>query len=163
MIFDLKKARKELGISAEDIAKAAGIVESFYRKYEKEGAIPSKYIYKIWQQYPKYPLPDDFFWYTSYSLQCNLTYHDLTQKDAARILGLSGQPVISKYLSANIPMYEYKEEFRKNFDPLIIPVKKGSDGSIKYITELTPAGGFKRDRNRIRDGNSANAQKIAEG
>ncbi len=159
MKFELRKARKALGVSAADIAKASGIVESFYRKYEKDGCIPSKYIYKIWKEYPDYPIPEDFFWYTSYTLQCNLTYHGLTQTDAAKILGLSGQPVISKYLSENIPMYEYKDKFNKYFDPLIVPFKQNIDGSLKYITELVPAGNLK-DQHRTSKTNKPKLQKL---
>ena len=153
MQFDLKKGREKINKRASEIAKAAGIGESFYRKYEKENMIPCKYIYKIWKKYPEYPIPEDFFYYTSYSLQCNLTYHNLTQKDAAKILGLSGQPIISKYLSKNIPMYEYKEAFLKSFVPFIVPYIKEKDGTLKCINELIlPCDIKKHKLAKVRDG-----------
>ena len=147
MQYKLKEARQSIGISAKDIAKAAGIVEPFYRKYEKKECIPCKYVYKIWLKYPKYPLPKDFFWYTSFTLKCNLDYHKITQAQAARMLGISSQSTISRYLASDIPMYDYKDKFNKAFVPLVVPMevkecnsREGPVQTLKYIVNLEIQG-----------------------
>ena len=154
MEFNLRKARESIGLSAKDAARAAGITESFYRKNEKDRKLPCKYLYKIWKEYPEYPLPADFFWYTSFTLKCNLNYHNITQKEAAKILQVSSQALVSKYLSTNIPMYEYKEIFDEAFVPLIVPMVEKNNGSLKYMTDLEPAGNLmmRHKKNTIRAG-----------
>lgn len=157
MRIELKKARTKLGISIEEIAKAADISESFYKQYEDKNEIPCKYVYNIWKKYPDFPIPEDFFYYTSFTLQTNMTFHHVSQDKLAKIFGYSSQGVMSRILSDNIPMYEMKDMFLEAFDPLIVPLKKNEEGYLRYMTDLVAKGNFmhgnkKKKKHYIRDG-----------
>ena len=151
MEFDLKSARASIGISSKEAADAAEMAPSFYRSYESKGIIPCKYLYQIWKKYPDYPLPEDFFYYTSFSLRCNMHYHNKSQIELAKLLGYSSQGIISNFMSENIPMYELKDIFIKAFDPLIVPCIGLGDGKVKYITDLAPKGNFMKKRRPDKD------------
>lgn len=142
MKIDLKRTRAILDITVAEAAQAAGISDSFYKQYESKGEIPCKYVYNLWKKYNNYPLPDDFFCYTSYTLRANMTFSRLSQTKIAEIFGYSSQGVMSRILSVNIPMYEMKSIFIKTFDPLVIPMIKKTDGRLAYMTDLVPKGNF---------------------
>lgn len=160
MQFNLKKSREALGLTCDDISKAAGICLSFYKQYESQNRIPCKYVYNIWKAYPEYPLPEDFFYYTSFTLQTNMIYHNMTQTEIAKKFGFSSQGIISKFLADNIPMYELKGLFLETFDPVIIPLKRFENGELGCIKDLVPRGNFmKRTVKRKKQG-EANIKRV---
>lgn len=142
MKFDLKAVRTKYNKTKEEFCELIGISEQSYNKYEKQGEIPSKYLLLLWKNLEDFPLPDDFFLYTSFTMLTNMKYHNMTQKDIAEWFDISNQSTISGYMTENIPMYEKKNCFEK-FDPLIIPmIRDSKDNSLKNITELKPRGNF---------------------
>ena len=125
-------------------AEIIGITELFYKEYEKKDELPSKYVYLLWKQLESFPIPEDFFFYTSFTLKANMVYHHLTQKQIAELFDIANQSTISGYLQENIPMYEKKEYFWK-FDPFILPsiLLPLEDGfETKEITDLAAKGNF---------------------
>ena len=144
MEIDIRKIRNSYGISKREFASLIGIKEVSYSSYEKRKELPSKYVYVLWKKLEDFPIPEDFFFYTSFVLETNMNYHNMTQIQIARMFGIANQSTISSYLKENIPMYEEKENFLK-FDPFIIPVElnKTSDGYEKrLITDLIARGNF---------------------
>ena len=148
MKYDLLNVRKSYGFSMQEMGNFLGIMPNYYSKYEEEGEIPSKYIYKLWLKIKDFPIPNDFFLYTSFTLLVNQKYHGLTQQDLAKMFEISGQSTISSLLSENIPMYELKDHFGK-FKPFIIPVEVDNQGIIgreeehfRMIQELSEKGNF---------------------
>ena len=141
MFCDLKKYRTEHGLSISEMADIAEMSEKHYESCEEKSNAPCKYIYKIYSKRDDFPIPEDFFYFTSYTLKCNMKYHKISQERTAELFGYSNQSTISSILSENIPMYEMKEKFGEIFDPLIIPLKM-QDGDLLPITELTPKGNF---------------------
>ncbi len=143
MKFDIKKVRTEqYNMSLRKFAGYCGIGPAYYKKHEEAGDIPSKYIYTLWRRLPNFPLPHDFFFFTSWSLQLNMNLHSMTQTQIAEMFGFRTQALVSKYMSENIPMYEMKEIFLK-FKPFYAPVeyKQASEGfRLLPIYELTPKG-----------------------
>ena len=75
MKYNLKEVRKKYGFSMQEMGKFIGIMPTYYSKYEEEGEIPSKYIYRLWLKISDFPVPDDFFCYTSFirMLLCKVT------------------------------------------------------------------------------------------
>lgn len=138
MELDLKEIRKSYGMSAKNFAALINMTQPFYLQYESRKEIPSKYAYIFWKKLDNFPLPQDFFHYTSFSLQVNMRYHHLTQKDAAAMFDISSQTTLSIYMKDNIPMYEKKEYFKK-FDPFILPLKLDNN-NMTEITDLTAKG-----------------------
>lgn len=139
MKFNLEKSLKETGKTPEEIAGAAGIRVRTLEEYGRRKDIPSKYAYLIWKKIPSFPIPEDFFYYTSFNLQVNMRYHRMTQGEIASLFFLGNQTHVSRLFLRNIPMYEFKPVFRKCFDPMVIAACE--DG--KPITDLT-AGGFRK-------------------
>ena len=143
MRYDLKSARQKCGLTCKEMSEIIGLQEMFYKRHEETGEIPSKFVYKLWREYKNIPLPEDFWYFTSFSLAVNMKYHRMTQKMVAKELGYGAQATISHILSENIPLYEKKEEFLKAFNPLIIALKieDYSDGiKPRKITELVARG-----------------------
>lgn len=141
MLFNLKETRLKYGYSIDEMAKFTEIMPIYYAKYEEEGEIPSKYIYRLWLKLPDFPVPNDFFDYTSHTLMVNMKLHNMTQSQIAKMFGMSNQSTISSMLSQNIPMYELKECFH-NFQPLFIPkIKIEQDNYIAY-ENLVVKGNF---------------------
>lgn len=148
MKYDLKEVRKKYGFSMHEMSKFIGIMPTYYSRYEEEGDIPSKYIYILWLKISDFPIPDDFFWYTSFTLMVNMKYHKMTQSEIAEMFDIRSQSTICSLFKNNIPMYELKEYFNK-FDPLIIPLKvpkeRINNNLIEYgqpIQDLTGRGNF---------------------
>lgn len=144
MKYDLKAVRKLYGYSVQEMANFTEIMASYYSKYEEEGEIPSKYIYRLWLKIPDFPVPEDFFHYTSFTLVVNMKYYGLTQTQIAKMFEISNQSTISSLFSQNIPMYELKDKFHK-FDPLIIPTiakEKKKDYVYCPIEKLVVKGNF---------------------
>ena len=141
MNLNLMKYRLDSGMTTAEMAEVAGISEKYYETCERKGDIPCKYAYNIYNKRRDFPIPEDFFYFTSYTLKCNMKYHGLSQERIAEMFGYSNQSSISNILSSNIPMYEMKDKFAELFDPLIIPLKM-EDGELLPITELIPKGNF---------------------
>ena len=163
MQLELTKIRESYGMTCSEFAKILDMSEVFYSRYEQRGELPSKYAYILWKKLKKFPLPDDFFYYTSFTLAVNMKYHGMTQKDIANFLDIANQSTISGYLQENIPMYEKKEYFLK-FDPFIIPMAstvKGGDFMLRKITDIEAKGNFvlveKRRLQKIRKLEKQNA------
>lgn len=134
MKYDLKLIREKFDISTKDLSKYFGIEEKYCAQYEEIGEIPSKYVYMLWKRLPGTPIPEDFFAYTSYTLLINMKYHGLTQTDIKEMFGFKNQSTVSKYMSSNIPMYEMKNFFIENFNPLIMPVQLSYiEDRIQYV------------------------------
>ena len=138
-----------------EFAALIGIKKPFYSQYEIREELPSKHVYTLWKNLPDFPVPDDFFLYTSFTLEVNMRYHHLNQQKAAEMFDISSQSTMSGYMKENIPMYEKKEYFLK-FKPFIVPyeLSTSDDKKIqKEITELTAKGNFilaeKRKQNKI--------------
>ncbi len=144
MQISLNKIRKNYGMTKAAFAKIIGITELFYSRYEQKSELPSKYVYLLWKELDNFPLPADFFFYTSFTLKVNMHYHHMNQKQVAKLFEVANQSTISGYLQDNIPMYEKKEYFWK-FDPFIIPtvLTSENDEFIKQeITDLQAKGNF---------------------
>ncbi|WP_026658640.1 hypothetical protein [Butyrivibrio sp. AC2005] len=144
MEIALKAVRAKYGLTKAAFAKIIGITELFYSQYDDKNELPSKYVYKLWQNLKDFPVPDDFFFYTSFTMEINMKYHHMTQKQVADHFDIANQSTISGYLKENIPMYEKKEYFLK-FEPFILPsiLVEGKDGYVKKeITDLQPKGNF---------------------
>lgn len=145
MLYDLEKVRKSYKKSIEEFASVLGISPYYYETYEKEGEIPCKYIYKLYQHYPNFPIPADFFCYTSFTLCVNMKYHQMKQVDLAKKFGVM-QQTISHYITNKKPilMYEDKDKFIKAFDPLIMPftVKKANEDNleVEQMTQMSIKG-----------------------
>jgi len=161
MEFDLKTAREKYCLSCKEMGDKMGLQEIFYKKYEISGEVPSKYILKLWQELEDFPIPEDFFYYTSFTLVVNLKYHHMKQQDAADAFGYSNQSTISNFVQENIPMYEKKKEFIETFKPLIVPFEI-ADYEVSTIpqsmTELCAKGNLmladirkqmKEERNKL--------------
>ena len=141
MKYDLRHTREILELSLEDVSKYIGIGTTYCERYELLGELPSKYVYLLWKRVPGVPIPEDFFYYTSYTLKVNMDYHGLKQVDIRDRFHLQNQSIVSKYLAENIPLYEMKEYFVENFSPFIVPFEmRYRDGGMDYypITELVP-------------------------
>lgn len=141
MKYDLKYTRELLGLSLEDVSKYIGLGTVYCEKYENLGDLPSKYVYLLWKRVPGVPIPEDFFYFTSYTLEINMKYHKLKQIDIRDKFHLQNQSIVSKYMAENIPMYEMKDYFLENFHPFIIPLEmKYEKKQINYypITEMEP-------------------------
>ena len=144
MEIALKAVREKYGLEKADFAEIIGITELFYSQYEEKKELPSKYVYKLWKNLKDFPIPDDFFFYTSFTMEINMKYHHMTQKQIADHFDIANQSTISGYLKDNIPMYEKKEYFLK-FEPFILPsiLVAGKDGYVKKeITDLQAKGNF---------------------
>ena len=165
MKLDIKEIRKNYGVNKAAFASIMGIKELSYSEYELRGELPSKYVYLLWKHYKDFPIPEDFFYYTSFVLETNMSYHHLTQTQVAKMFDIANQSTISGYLKENIPMYEKKDYFLK-FDPFIIPVVLQTDSNgfhKEEITELIAKGNFilveKRRLQKIRkDATKENAE-----
>lgn len=157
MEFALKKIREEYGKTKKEFAELIGMKELYYSVYEDKGELPSKYVYVLWTQLSNFPIPDDFFYYTSFVLKTNMHYHNMTQLEIAKMFDIANQSTMSGYLQENIPMYEKKEYFQK-FDPFILPMILNQDSKGKYktkeIKDLIAKGNFilveKRRQQKIR-------------
>lgn len=144
MKIELRDIRKSYGMNKTDFAALMGLKEMFYSQYEARGELPSKYVYVLWTKLDDFPIPDDFFYFTSFTLLANMKYHNMTQTEIARFFDISNQSTISGYLRENIPMYEKKEYFLK-FEPFILPVIVWPfDGYYKQeeIRDLKAKGNF---------------------
>ena len=145
MEIALKEIRKKYGLTKAAFADIIGITELFYSQYEQKDELPSKYVYLLWNSLDDFPIPDDFFFYTSFTLEINMKYHHMTQKQVADFFDIANQSTISGYLRDNIPMYEKKEYFWK-FEPFILPsilVDDKNEGYVtKEITDLQAKGNF---------------------
>lgn len=128
-----------------DFAKLIDMKEFFYSQYEQRKELPSKYVYVLWTKLKNFPIPDDFFFFTSFVLEVNMRYHHMTQMDVAKMFDIANQSTISGYLKDNIPMYEKKEYFLK-FKPFIMPSILLQDDrnnrKMKEITDLQAKGNF---------------------
>ena len=144
MKLDIRAIRKSYGMSKNAFASIMGIKELSYSEYETREELPSKYVYLLWKNLENFPIPDDFFYYTSFVLETNMSYHHMTQTEVAKMFDIANQSTISGYLKSNIPMYEKKEYFLK-FDPFIVPVilqKDENEFKKTEITELIAKGNF---------------------
>lgn len=144
MQYNLAQTRLLYKKTRKNFCDIIGISEQTYSKFERSGEIPSKYLFILWEKLEDFPLPEDFFLYTSFTMQINMKYHNMTQTDIAKMFNISNQSTISGYMSQNIPMYEKKEIFEQ-FQPFVVPmIKEISDGKteLKNITELKPKGNF---------------------
>lgn len=143
MNFDLYTVRRFYNLNQSAFARAAGLAVANYAKYERKNEIPSKYLYQLWLNLPDFPLPNDFFYYTSITLDINMRFYAITQKEICKIFGYSSQAVVSKYLKLRVPMYEKKECFRDAFPELVLPVAltqyTASSSSIE-LTHLSACG-----------------------
>ena len=144
MKIALKEVRKKYALTKAAFAEIIGITELFYSQYEQKNELPSKYVYLLWKSLENFPIPEDFFFYTSFTLEINMKYHHMTQKQVADLFDIANQSTISGYLRDNIPMYEKKEYFWK-FKPFILPsiLISDKDGYMtKEITDLQAKGNF---------------------
>lgn len=145
MNIDLEKIRKSYGMDRASFAELIDMKELFYSQYEQRKELPSKYVYVLWTKLKDFPIPDDFFFYTSFVLEVNMKYHHMTQMEVAKMFDIANQSTISGYLTENIPMYEKKEYFLK-FEPFIMPSillkEDGNKKTLKEITDLTAKGNF---------------------
>ncbi len=144
MNIELRKIRESYGMTKASFAEIIGITDLFYSQYEQKCELPSKYVYLLWRSLKDFPLPKDFFFYTSFALEVNMKYHHMTQKQVAEMFDIANQSTISGYLRDNIPMYEKKDYFWK-FDPFILPsilVSGNGKYTTKEITDLEAKGNF---------------------
>ena len=119
MKVDLGVIRESYGMDRASFAKLINIGEIMYSQYEMKSELPSKYVYLYWTKLKNFPIPDDFFLYTSFVLETNMRYHNMTQKQIAKMFDIANQSTISGYMQENIPMYEKKEYFRELPQPAL--------------------------------------------
>lgn len=155
MEIDIRSIRESYGLEVSEFADRIGLKPAFYYyHYETKNELPSKYVYRLWRNLDNFPLPEDFFHYTSFVLLVNMHYHHMTQKDVAKMFDIPSQPTLSGYMQYNIPMYEKKEYFLR-FDPFIVPfiVPRELGESMQKITELAERGNFmpRRKKNKIKE------------
>ena len=146
MEFNLKEVREQYGLSEEEFAVLCGISPYYYITYEKENQIPCKYIYLLWKQLPKFPIPDDFFYYTSLTLRFNMVYYNMTQIEIAARFGTL-QQTISHYMTKGpLLMYEMKDKFLDCFGRIIVPYvvepKENGMSKGKLYTDYKVTGNF---------------------
>lgn len=144
MKIELAEIRKSYGMDKAEFAALINMKEFFYSQYEQRQELPSKYVYMLWTKLKDFPIPDDFFFYTSFVLEVNMRYHHLTQSEVAKFFDIATQSTISGYLKENIPMYEKKEYFLK-FKPFIMPsilLTDDNETKMKEITDLQAKGNF---------------------
>lgn len=146
MKFDLKGVRESYGLSVEEFAAYCGIMPCYYINYENGGEVPCKYIYLLWKNLPDFPLPDDFFYYTSLTLRFNMVYHNMTQIEIAKRFDTM-QQTISHYITRGpILMYEMKDKFLSCFNPIIVPYtvenKNGELTDGRLYTDYKATGNF---------------------
>ncbi len=144
MKYNLHKVRTEIyKMSIRKFASYCGIGSLYYKRYEDEGEIPSKYVYTLWKKLPNFPLPRDFFYFTSIALTANMKYHGMTQTEIAEMFNIRTQATISKYMTERIPMYEFKETFLK-FNPFITTIEyrrvDGNDFRLIPLVNLSAKG-----------------------
>ena len=125
MQFELKEVRENFGMTTKEFAKRVGISEPYYKQYEENGEIPCKYIYELWKSFDeekkKFPVPHDFFHYTSLTLWVNMSYHRMREVDVAEKMGIR-QTTVSKIVSEEPrPLYDLKEAFHAIFPVVLIP------------------------------------------
>lgn len=154
MKFDLAYVREhQYKMTKQDFAKYIGIGAVYYEKYEEAGEIPSKYIYKLWCRLPNFPIPSDFFYYTSQTLLMNMKFHNKKQIDMMKQFGFETQATVSNYLRDNLPMYEKKKNFQKAFKPMIVPFELTEEepGKIRFypLTDLTPKGNMMEEYSKM--------------
>ncbi len=143
MFYDLEKVRNQYHLTPKQMGALMGIREVFYKKYESRNELPSKYVYMLWEKLENFPIPEDFFYFTSFTLLANMKYHNMTQKEVAEALGFANQTTISNFIQDNIPMYEKKQEFIRAFSPLIVPyaIENYETNTIpEKMTDLVPRG-----------------------
>ncbi len=161
MKISLKEIREQYGLSKTEFASLIGLKELFYSRYEYRGELPSKYVYTLWSKLDNFPVPEDFFFFTSFTLVVNMKYHGMTQKEVAEFFDISNQSTISGYLQDNIPMYEKKEYFLK-FNPFVVPaIVWPFEGHYKReeIRDLTAKGNFiLAEKRRIQKINKENTE-----
>lgn len=148
MKIDLNRIRHDLDIPAKTVIEAMGLTPSFYYHCEKKQEIPCRYVYKAWDKIPGFYIPEDFFYYTSYTLLCNMKYYSMKQSEIAKLFNFASQGRVSYLMQENVPMYEMKEEFIKAFNPLIVPFKVDEKGNKTPITDLVPKMNFVTRRKR---------------
>lgn len=149
MKYDLKSMRLKLGLNYRQMEELIGFNSSLYSNYEKKREIPSKYIYLLWKNTNgQFEIPEDFFFYTSYTLLVNMKLHNLKQVDIVKMFHFRRQSTVSAILQENIPMYEKKEYFQQ-FSPLYIPMTCHPDsGQLLPIKDIVPKGNFMVDKSR---------------
>ena len=145
MKYDLKTVRESYGMSMSEFAKYAGITEYYYRRYESTGVIPCKYIYALWKSLStsekEFPIPEDFFHYTSTTLIINMAYNRMSQWDVAKLFGTKQSTISSYCCKPPMPMYELKDKFIKAFPNMIIPYT--CNGKVpEILQELRIRGNF---------------------
>lgn len=145
MHYNLKSVRESYGKTKEEFAALLGKSVPCYEIFEIEQEIPCKYIYMLWKLLPDFPIPDDFFHYTSFTLEINMKYRKLKQEDIAKMFNIRQATVSSYFIGDPIPMYELKDIFLANFNPLVVPCvpcKEGNEVKIREIQELNCRGNF---------------------
>lgn len=166
MKYNLSEVREKYGFTMKAMGEMLGLEQVCYKKYEDIGEIPSKYIYTAWSKDNSFPVPEDFFFYTSFTMEVNMKYHKMTQRQVADAFGIANQTTVSNLMLDNIPMYEKKDTFHEVFSPLIVPrifmQKQTEDamtqGSNFYpvedtfilddLSDLVPKGNFMLVRKR---------------
>ena len=120
MKYDLEKVRKTYAMTTEKFAEICGIAPYYYDIYEKKGEIPCKYIYNLKKEIQDLPVPEDFFFYSSFSLIANMKYHHMKQVEVAEKFQVMQQTISHYVTGAPFLMYEWKDKFLNTFSPFII-------------------------------------------
>lgn len=147
MEYNLKEVREMYSMTITQFAKIMGISENRYRVFESENIVPCKYVYALWEELDsrkkRFPIPDDFFYYTSATLLVNLSFYHKSEIEIGNLFGIR-QSTISSYVSKPpMPMYELKDKFNEVFPELIIPFtyNQGSKEPVIF-TKLEKRGNF---------------------
>lgn len=153
MKYNLKKVRMSYGMSTNQFSKVCGLSSTSYELYEIKKEIPCKYIYRLSQRLPNFPVPNDFLYYTSFSLDINMKYHHMTQKEAAEIFGVK-QQTISRYVQGKpFLMYEWKDKFLAAFKPFIVATEclstTGGSKTILAPIQIDDRGNLMSTERRI--------------
>lgn len=155
MKYNLREVRESYGMTIPEFAKIAGISEYCYRQYENDEEVPCKYIFALWKELNteerKFPLPEDFFYYTSATLLINMKFYRIKETEAAKQFGVRQSTLSSFVAKEPMPMYELKEKFHETFSKLIIPYEYDRDAEEpepKIYTDLTKRGNFVSSRRK---------------
>lgn len=153
MNIDLRQIRLKHKLSCMQMAKIAEVSESHYRNYELSGAMPSQHVYLLWTRLSAFPLPVDFFCYTSKTLAMNMKYHHISSKEIVDAFSLGTSSKLNKLLVEDVPMYEQKELFSM-FNPLIVCLNIKLDrknGCVQEGTWITNLYVSKKKDRTIKD------------
>lgn len=126
---NINDRRKELGLSVQQVADALHISKQHFFNICNRGEVDVGLVEPLCKLL-KFTLPEDFYWYTGYTLEINRRFQKLKQEQVAELFGFTTPRLRKIAMSDNL--YDYKEKFHEVFKPMIFPAIKVFD-EIKVL------------------------------